>query len=594
MTSNHCIIQHATLSVLTVSLKKQKKIFKDEHYYNRILVLLSLLSLLSTSEASKNVVENKPSVIFLMCDSMDGRVMDPSSEIFRSVEMKNLRALASKGVNFVNTYAASPQCVPSRTTMFSRRHIHHSKTWSNSQGFAGDADWKDLDPKCLQYYGQDQCEDFAQQQNLSSTIVDMLDEAKCEACLFGKVDVGAGIIESPRFPNSAADGWHNGPALGITGRSSDIRQPTKPDPLQITNDTDNFVHQEDWKTVSKCVEWLENRDTDDDDSFFLYCSLNIPHPAFDTNATWLSYVNDTNVRVPQWLPREKFHPADSYMSQSKNVWRDFTDDEILKVRKTYYGMCAETDYLLGRVIDAAERTGHTLENTYFVFVSDHGEMNMEHRQVWKNSMYEASSRVPMIIAGPNVRENVVVENLTKRCSVKTHILRLLMVGGSKPEWLDGETLFPFLFEGDENSVSSSGRYVVSQYHSNMGNTGSFMIRDGPYKYITFGTTLSTFKEYRPQLFNVENDPDELDDLLPDSSNEDALRIAKELDVKLRSVVDYPSVDREAIRNDAKTCTKILSTQRHKTQNLWKSAYTGFSDDDWSKVQSWQEEILSLL
>ena len=43
-------------------------------------------------------------------------------------------------------------------------------------------------------------------------------------------------------------------------------------------------------------------------------------------------------------------------------------------------MCAETDYLMGRVLDAANRTGH-LDNTYVVFLSDHGEMNMEHRQV---------------------------------------------------------------------------------------------------------------------------------------------------------------------------------------------------------------------
>ena len=41
-------------------------------------------------------------------------------------------------------------------------------------------------------------------------------------------------------------------------------------------------------------------------------------------------------------------------------------------------MCAETDWMLGRVMDAANRTGH-LDNTYIVFVSDHGEMNMEHR-----------------------------------------------------------------------------------------------------------------------------------------------------------------------------------------------------------------------
>ena len=515
----------------------------------------------------------------------------------------------------MNTYAASPQCVPSRTSMFSGRHVHHSKTWSNSQGFAGETNGENFDPKCLTFYNEAQCSNWAQQQNLSSTIVDMLDEAKCEPCLFGKVDIGAGIIESPQFPNASVDGWHNGrthffshlhtrthtyihtyihthtAALGITGRSANVRKPTKPDPLQITNDEDNFVHLEDWQTVSKCVEWLENHDTYNDSNFFLYCSLNIPHPAFDTNATWLGYVNSSNIDVPNWIPRENFHPADSYMSQSKNVWRNFTDSEILKVRKTYYAMCAETDYLLGRVLEAANRTGN-LENTYIVFVSDHGEMNMEHRQVWKNSMYEASSRVPMVIAGPGIDQGVVIRNLTSLLDIYPTLSD--MVGGKKPEWLDGESLFPFLDQSFNQTRSS--RHVVSQYHSNMGNTGSFMIRDGPYKYIAFGTTISAFKNYRPQLFNVEKDPQELHDLLLDSENHEAARIAKELDLKLRSVVDYPSVDREAILNDAKILKNFFVDKYNdlKLRDLWQTAYTGFDDDDWKHVQDWQEEILSLL
>ena len=59
---------------------------------------------------------------------------------------------------------------------------------------------------------------------------------------------------------------------------------------------------------------------------------------------------------------------------------------------------AETDAILGIVIDAAKQTS-TWDRTFVIFLSDHGENNMEHRQIWKNSMYEASERVPMIIAG---------------------------------------------------------------------------------------------------------------------------------------------------------------------------------------------------
>jgi len=64
------------------------------------------------------------------------------------------------------------------------------------------------------------------------------------------------------------------------------------------------------------------------------------------------------------------------------------------------------------------------------------------------------------------------------------------------------------------------RAILSQYHSNMGNTGSFMVRKGPWKYITFGHTLSTFSEsaYTAQLFNVDADPDEQNDVSSDNKD----------------------------------------------------------------------------
>ena len=64
---------------------------------------------------------------------------------------------------------------------------------------------------------------------------------------------------------------------------------------------------------------------------------------------------------------------------------DFTDADILKVRKTYYAMCAETDFLLGRVLDALRDSGQ-YDNTYIVFVSDHGKcvnnVNIDHSSLF--------------------------------------------------------------------------------------------------------------------------------------------------------------------------------------------------------------------
>jgi len=127
----------------------------------------------------------------------------------------------------------------------------------------------------------------------------------------------------------------------------------------------------------------------------------------------------------------------------------------------------------------------------------------------------------------------------------------------------------------------------------MGNTGSFMVRWGPWKYIAFGTTLSTFEHYLPQLFNVVSDPEELHDVAASAAG---VPIAKILDHKLRSVVNYTAIDREVKVNDGAIYRQWFLGQKEGGKTLrkqWEHAYNGFSDEDWTAVQSWQKEILSL-
>ncbi len=84
----------------------------------RRLALLSLAVLVPTLLAADSGAapaaanETLPNILFLMCDSMDGRVVDPSSPVSKYVATPTLDALAAEGVNFVRTYANSPQCVP--------------------------------------------------------------------------------------------------------------------------------------------------------------------------------------------------------------------------------------------------------------------------------------------------------------------------------------------------------------------------------------------------------------------------------------------------------------------------------------------------
>ena len=248
----------------------------------RVLGLLLVLLAATTHAAPR--AKKPANILFLMCDSMDGRVLDPTSPVSQRMEMPNLRKLASIGTNFVRTYAASPQCVPSRTTMFAGRRIDQVRTWNNDQGLAaapgpGGA----LDPSCLKNYDEARCAELAAAQGLKSTLADSLQGAGCELCIFGKVDVGAGIIE---HNESATAGWidgqpgppsgfHSGTSLNTQGRAADIRKPTKPTPISITNDHDNNVHPEDQKMVKKCAEWFESHDPGAPAPWFHYCRCDL-------------------------------------------------------------------------------------------------------------------------------------------------------------------------------------------------------------------------------------------------------------------------------------------------------------------------------
>ena len=559
-------------------------------------MLYCIFVLLLCDSAAHAVRSIQPNILFLMCDSMDGRILDPTSPISSFVQMPNLRKLAGRGTNFINTYAASPQCVPSRTTMFTGRRIDQTRTWSNEQGVAVIPSTGKLDSECLRLFDEETCSSFAEEQNITATLVDSLRELRCEACLYGKVDVGAGILQDEQETNATANGYHSGPSLSILTRTADIRKPTKPDPISITNDKDNHVHQEDWKLLPKCIEFLKNapKASVDSKNWMLFCSINIPHPAFNTNSTWLSYVDLNAINIPVWLDESDFHPADSYMSQSKSVWRNFTNKEIMMVRKTYYAMCAETDFMLGSVIDALHKYDH-FENTFIVFLSDHGEMNMEHRQVWKNSMYEASERVPLIIAPPpsmiNINRGAVVQNLTSLLDVYPTLLEMAQQTNDNtidmPRFLSGHSLFSFLFNDSTQSRSNVpyplDRKVTAEYFSNMGNTGSFMVRSGNYKYIAFGRHAYD-ATYTPQLFDLQSDPEELNNIAVNKP-----QVVQELDAYLRSVVgDYFSLDKLVVQND-KFLFKKFFVDKFNTAALrtkFETTYRGFNDADMEKINTW--------
>lgn len=489
-----------------------------------------LLALLSISGVV--VYSLAPNIIWLQTDSMDGRLLDPTSSYYYKLKIEHIKSrLVDNGVTFARHYTNSPQCVPSRTALMTGRYAHEARTTNNGNGLARSTMTGLLDTGCVAAWGESECELMAAHQgNQNFTILDLLKSAGYDLQLFSRFDAGAGIIQDYPQHQPSGDGFHGGPSLVILGRGADVPGTTKEEPFNATSSGDKNPYEVDQATGDRVVDFLTNHDPASPSPFFLWMGLIAPHPPYDTNSTYAAHLNASNLDPGPPLPlRSAMHPFDARMSLLKNcLGADYTPAQLVKMRSAYWGAVAEAMEIVVRVLDAAGATGH-LNNTVVIYTSDHGEMSLEHRQDYKNNLREPSTRVPFIIAPFNVPSlagaplGTVITNITSHIDVLPTLLDLAGVPSSAlPPTARGSSLLPFLVppaaRSKEQVAALAARkpYAAAEYHSNLANTGSFMLRTQAYKLITFGHTFPWYNasSYTPQLFDLGADPFELTDVAP--------------------------------------------------------------------------------
>ena len=492
------------------------------------LPLLLLASLLLAPRAA--TADRAPNIIWLQTDSMDGRLLDPTSPYYEKIFLRGVKqGLVARGATFARHFTASPQCVPSRTSMMTGRYPHEMDTTNNGQGLARSTKTGKLDSNCIAAWNATTCAAFAALQAQNFTMLDLLASAGYDLQLFARFDVGAGVLDDYPEHGPTGDGFHGGPSLDILARGASIPGATKEDPLAYTKKNDTDPYADDVAVGEKVADFLANHDPLSETPFLLWMGLIAPHPPYNSNASYIAHVNMSAADAP--LPvcqpdRATMHPYDAQMSTLKNCFqRDYSAAELLEMRTTYWGAVGEAMGIVERVIAAAEASGH-LNNTVIIYTSDHGEMTMEHRMDYKNNLREPSLRVPLIIAPFNVPRfagftpGKTVLDLSSHVDIVPTLLDLAGAG-PPPASVRGQSLVPLMLGGSGAAGAGVGTssaaapppprtFIAAEYHSNLGDTGAFTIRTARWKLIYFATaTFPWFSAYVPQLFDLESDPYEL-------------------------------------------------------------------------------------
>jgi arylsulfatase K len=509
-----------------------------------------MLLLLSSAAAGAN--GTRPNFVWLHVESTDGRAYQDEAKDL--VPIPRIRSLMKRGANFRNAYCNVPICCPSRASVWAGREQHNMPHVTDGLQVAGA--WNNY-------------EGFGEQGGAFDTmkISDRLADANYSIRISGKEDWLTGghslntMIDSfsiyARWPYDipAEGGFH---LWGDCGGNVTVNQ---------GNQT---AHGGDWKTLRPQTAWL--RDSSKAGAaaaqpFFFYQGMNIVHPPYHTDEAHLARIPETGVVAPEWPPLENAHPCDLQVSMKKGCAIPRaglnTSAHKVAVRRAYNAMIAEFDDMVGHYIDAVE-DGALTARTVFVVSSDHGDMQLEHQQFYKMSAFEASTRVPIVVAGPGVAHvgDGNVHTLVTLVDLMPTFLHLAGVqlpprfedAPDDPTSIDGYSLVPLLQRGDAARASHAD-HVISQFHGETAGMSWFMLRKAEFKLVVWGSGA----QHHPQLFNLTADPDEWNNLALDRRY---ASLVAELDAVLRKKVDYPAVAQDVAEYNLAMARKWMKREPH--------------------------------
>jgi choline-sulfatase len=239
-----------------------------------------------------------------------------------------------------------------------------------------------------------------------------------------------------------------------------------------------------------------------------------------------------DIGLPKLLPRDG-HLRHPWVERMASFWdhdATFDSDERRKLAiACYYGLITFLDHQVGKVLEVLERTG-LAETTRIVYSSDHGD-NLGTRGLWnKDVLYREATGIPMIVAGPDVPLGVRTTNVGLVDLHPTFLDALGVPPSPEDRDLPGRSLFALARQPDDAT-----RVGFSEYHAVGAPSAGYMLTRGRYKY-------HHYVGYAPELFDLEDDPEETRDLAGDPAHAGVLA---EFEAALRALLDPEGVDRRA-------------------------------------------------
>lgn len=233
--------------------------------------------------------------------------------------------------------------------------------------------------------------------------------------------------------------------------------------------------------------------------FFIYAGFNAPHDPRQSPSTFVDRYSLDSIELPRnFLPQYPYALAAGsgmHLRDERLAPLPRTPYSIKKSRQEYFAIISHLDAEIGRILDELDKTPMS-ENTYIIFTADNGLAIGDHGFMGKNNMYDASMRVPMLMAGPGIPANTKVNAPVYMQDIMPTSLHI--AGIPVPDSIDFHNLLPL---AKRQTVKGAYPVIYGAYFG-----VQRMIRTNRFKMIIYPVTNTI------RLYDLKNDPDEITDL----------------------------------------------------------------------------------
>lgn len=415
---------------------------------------------------------NKPNIIYILSDQHNHDVMGCSGNKY--ILTPNIDKLSKRGITFDNCYSASPLCVPSRMSILTGLLPTHTGIYNNWQ--------------CLS--------------SSTATFAHALSANGYETVLCGRMhfvgqDQNHGF-EKRIFGDITNSGFSKGKEHGeqIYGNYRDTPGQNY-NSVKLSGSGKSAVLVFDKEVTDCACDFMKNRK--DERPLFITVGYYGPHCPYIAYKELYQKYFDLLPEINTDNDNQNIHPAVKKWKELRNV-ENVTKLEVRRVRAAYYAMVEYLDGLIGKVIQSVNKN-LDMSNTIIIYGSDHGDAIGNHGMFWKTNLYDCSSKIPLIIAGPDIPEDVHIKNNISALDIAPTILSI--TGSDKLPEYDGIDLSKNILSGKE---PDEDRIVVSICQDMKGDAPSAMAKYKNYKLVFYAGYDDV------QLFDLEKDPEEFNDV----------------------------------------------------------------------------------